>query len=233
MSAPGPLIASGRDADIYAYGDRLVLRRARGGRSLAGEAKIMEYVRGFGYPVPAVDRLSDDGSELIMQRVDGPSMVEVLGRRPWTLRANGRLLSDLHRRLHEIVAPDWVKAAPCGSGSSLVHLDLHPLNVLISSSGPVVIDWANASRGDGAVDVALTWVLMSAGEIPGNRLKAAVMGRARGLILDSFLAGIDPEPVRGVLRSVVEWKVTDPNMSEAENRRMWALVHEREGPARS
>jgi tRNA A-37 threonylcarbamoyl transferase component Bud32 len=51
----------------------LVLRRSRHGRSMAGEARIMEYVRQHGYPVPAVEQVSDDGTELVMQRIDGPS----------------------------------------------------------------------------------------------------------------------------------------------------------------
>ncbi|HXQ44962.1 MAG TPA: phosphotransferase [Acidimicrobiales bacterium] len=224
MSGPGALIASGRDADVFAYGDRLVLRRSRQGRSMVAEAKVMEYARAQGYPTPAVDHLSDDGTDLVMERVDGPSMVEVLGRRPWTLRANGALLGDLHRRLHEIPAPDWVRPGPGPDGRSLLHLDLHPLNVLIGSSGPVVIDWTNAARGAGATDVALTWVLMAAGEIPGNRLKAAVMGRARGALVGAFLGRFDLEPVRSSLRAVVEWKVTDPHMSDIEQRRMWEVA---------
>jgi len=191
---------------------------------MAAEARVMEYARGYGYPVPAVDHLNDDGTDLVMERVDGRSMVEVLGRQPWTLRANGALLGDLHRRLHDIPAPDGVRAAPGAGGDRLLHLDLHPLNVILGPSGPVVIDWTNAARGDGATDVALTWVLMMAGEIPGNRVKAAVFGRARGLLVAGFLRGFDLDPVRASLREVVQWKVKDPHMSDTEQRRMWAVV---------
>jgi len=70
VTSLGPLIAAGRDADIFAYGDRLVLRRSRQGRSMMAEAKVMEYVRGHGYPVPAIDHLSDDGTDLVMERDD-------------------------------------------------------------------------------------------------------------------------------------------------------------------
>jgi RIO-like serine/threonine protein kinase len=28
----------------------------------------------------------------------------------------------------------------------MVHLDLHPLNAVITDCGPVVIDWTNAGR---------------------------------------------------------------------------------------
>jgi len=224
VTSLGPLIAAGRDADIFAYGDRLVLRRSRQGRSMMAEAKVMEYVRGHGYPVPAIDHLSDDGTDLVMERVDGRSMVEVLGRKPWTLRDNGKLLGGLHRRLHEIPAPDWVAPGPGAEGRCLLHLDLHPLNVLLGPAGPVVIDWTNATAGEGVTDVALTWVLMEAGEIPGNRLKAAMMGRARGALVAGFLNSFDLAPVRAALRAVVEWKVRDPHMSEAEQDRMWAVV---------
>ena len=58
---PGPLLAAGRDADIFEYGSGLVLRRSREGRSMAREAQVMEYVRSQGFPVPAVEEVSDDG----------------------------------------------------------------------------------------------------------------------------------------------------------------------------
>ena len=41
MTEPGPLLASGRDADIFEYGSGLVLRRTRTGRSLEAEARVM------------------------------------------------------------------------------------------------------------------------------------------------------------------------------------------------
>jgi aminoglycoside phosphotransferase (APT) family kinase protein len=231
MTGIGPLIASGRDADIFSYGDTLVLRRSRAGRSMVFEAGVMEYVRRHGYPVPAIDHLSDDGTDMVMEKIDGVSMVEVLGKKPWTLKANGALLGDLHRRLHQIPAPDAMAPAPGAPGTALLHLDLHPLNVLLAPSGPVVIDWPNARAGDPATDVALTWVLMTAGEIPGNRLKAVLMGRARGILVSGFLAGFDRGPVTAALRRVVDWKVTDPHISAAEQRRMWNVVARAEAAA--
>jgi aminoglycoside phosphotransferase (APT) family kinase protein len=232
MTAPtGPLLASGRDADIFAYGDGLVLRRSRQGRSMEAEARVMEYARGHGYPVPAVDHLSDDGTDMVMERLAGRSMMEVLGRRPWTLRSLGALLGDLHRRLHDIPAPDWLVQAPGAPGDRLVHLDLHPMNVIVGPAGPVVIDWTNAGRGLAATDVALTWVLMAAGDVPGRRLTSAVLSRARQALIASFLATVDAGAARAELRRVVEWKVGDPHMSAAEQRRMWTAVASAETPA--
>jgi aminoglycoside phosphotransferase (APT) family kinase protein len=218
------LLAAGRDADVFEYGPGLVLRRSRQGRNVAAEARIMEYARTHGYPVPAVEEVSPDGLSMVMERVDGPNMVDTMTRCPWTIPRQGRILADLHRRPHEIEAPAWLGDAPIGSGNRLLHLDLHPLNVLLGTKGPVVIDWGNACRGDPHVDVALAWVLMAAGEVPTGRFIGAVLGRARASLVKNFLEGFDRQAVSRRLREVVAWKVTDPHMSAAEQSRMWQVV---------
>jgi aminoglycoside phosphotransferase (APT) family kinase protein len=229
MPSPGRLLASGRDADIFECGPRLVLRRSREARSMADEARTMTYAREHGYPVPAIDAISDDGTELTIERLYGPSMVDLLGRRPWQVRTQGVLLADLHRRLHDIPAPEWLARAPGVAGEQLVHLDLHPLNVMMTAHGPVVIDWSNAARGSGCTDVALTWVLVSAGQVPGGGIKSAVLARFRSLLVNGFIGQFDLAAVTPHLRGVVEWKVTDPHMSEVEQQAMWRLVEAVEG----
>jgi hypothetical protein len=191
---------------------------------MATEARTMDYARAHGYPVPAVEEISDDGTELVIERLVGPSMVEAITRRPWTIRHQATVLADLHRRLHEIPAPDWLRPAPFGEGDRLLHLDLHPLNVMLTANGPVVIDWPNATRGDGFTDVALTWVLMACGGIPFGRVKAAVLGRGRAILVDSFLRGFDLDTVRCHLADVVDWKVKDTNMTDVEREAMWHLA---------
>jgi aminoglycoside phosphotransferase (APT) family kinase protein len=188
------------------------------------EARTMTFVRAQGYPVPEVHELSDDGLDLVMERIDGPEMVSVLGSRPYTLRRNAAVLARLHHQLHEITAPEWIPASPCGAGDRLIHFDLHPLNVLLAKRGPVVIDWPNARRGNPATDVALTWVLLAAGDIPQGGVMAKIIGRFRSLFVHSFLTHFDLEPVRAELRATVEWKVHDPNMGEHEIARMRELA---------
>jgi len=224
MRKPGALIASGRDSDIFEYGDGLVLRRSRQSRPMATEARTMEYARALGYPVPAVSELSDDGTDLIMERVDGPSMFTALSRRPWTISHHGALLAELHQQLHEIPAPEWIQDSPAGRGDRLIHLDLHPMNVILTAKGPVVIDWSNAARGDPNTDVALTWVLLAAGGIPAGWVRAAVLGRARAVFIRKFLTPFDSAAVTTQLAAVVGWKAADPHMSAAEQRAMRALA---------
>ncbi len=162
----GPLLASGRDCDLFEYGDGLVLRRSRTPRSLAGEAAVMDHVRSHGYPAPAVHEVSEDGRDIVIERVEGPTMGTDLTRRPWTMRRHAATLADLHVHLHTIPPLPGSPAAP-GGGDRQLHLDLHPLNVLLSPVGPVVIDWTNARRGESEVDLAYTWLVLGASEVDG------------------------------------------------------------------
>ena len=224
MLIPGRLIASGRDADIFEFGEGRVLRRSRKGRSMAIEVRTMEFVRGNGYPVPEVFDLSDDGCDLVMERIEGPTMGEAAAARPWQITAIGRQLAELHRSLHQLPAPDWLPDAPCGSGDRLLHLDLHPLNVIQGPRGPVVIDWTNAARGDPMVDVALAWALIASGDVPAGPLKSILIRIGRTRLLNGFLRPFHEHDLGPTLAAVVDWKCTDPNMNEHEVNRMRSLV---------
>ena len=216
MYEPGPLLAAGRDADIFDYGATQVLRRSRHHRSMVLEARTMDYVRARGYPVPRVDEVSADGTELVMERIDGGNMVEALTASPWKAKRLGRVLADLHRQLHELAAPEWLAPAPVGHGDRLLHFDLHPLNVMMSSRGPIVIDWVNAVRGNPNTDVALTWALISAGEVPRRGVKGALVGLIRSQLVRGFIGDYDTDAIAAEIGGVVEWKSKDPNLSESE-----------------
>jgi Ser/Thr protein kinase RdoA (MazF antagonist) len=84
-------------------------------------------------------------------------MLADLRRAPWRARTHALTLARLHRELHAIPPPDSLH----GEGASILHLDLHPANVMLTLRGPVIIDWANAARGDAALDVALAAVVLA------------------------------------------------------------------------
>ncbi len=158
------LIASGRDSDVFGYAGGLVLRRYRDGRSAEAEAAVLRGVADLGYPVPVVHDAT--GPDIVMERVDGPTLAEamVAGLSP---DDGGALLGRLHDRLHAL---HWPGAAP---DEALLHLDLHPLNVILrGGSDPVVIDWSNAGLGPAGLDVAMTAVILAQVVVTDGMLEA-------------------------------------------------------------
>src|SRR4051812_33135356 len=94
------LLASGRDADVYALDERRVLRRYRRGGDVTGEAAIMRYVSDHGFPAPRI--YEADGADLVMERLDGPTMMQALGDGTLDLRSGAIVLADLLERLHKV-----------------------------------------------------------------------------------------------------------------------------------
>jgi aminoglycoside phosphotransferase (APT) family kinase protein len=203
------LIASGRASEIFDLEDGRVLRRFKAGGDPQREALVMRHAAAHGYPAPRVLEVTSDA--LVLERIEGSTMLADLRRRPWRLARHAGLLAELHQRLHEIVAPPGLPEA--GEGDRLLHLDLHPDNVLLSPAGPVVIDWTNARRGDPALDVALTWVI------------AATSGGLQGrLFLHWFLPHFDLEAVRTALPAAAERRIADPNVTDRERDAVRRLV---------
>jgi aminoglycoside phosphotransferase (APT) family kinase protein len=221
MKPIGSKLAEGRDSVIYEHGPGKVLRVPSDGRSLVAEAEVMRYVHSTGYPIPEVYDAGE--GYLVMERVDGPTMMQLAGKPPFPLRRFGHLLADLHERLHQIPAPPGIQVAPI-PGDRLVHRDLHPLNVLMTADGPVVIDWSNASAGDPAFDVADTWTLIACASPPKRGIDRILVPLGRNIILRSFLSRVDRDAARRAIPAAVEHRLTDRNMTEDERERMRALA---------
>ncbi len=150
-----PLLGTGREADVYALDADRVLRRYRHGADAVPEAEVMAYLASHGYPVPTVYHAA--GPDLVMQRLDGGTMAQALLAGELTFPAGAKLLADLHHALHAL--PPLRPSEP--AGDTVLHLDLHPENVLLTSRGPVVIDWHNATTGPADYDVAVSALILA------------------------------------------------------------------------
>ncbi|MFF5492680.1 phosphotransferase [Streptomyces aquilus] len=149
MEITGRLIGSGRASDVYEIDDEWVLRRDREGYADAlAEAAVMEHLRGHGYPVPQVRLDASSRSDLVMRRLHGPTMLAAFAAGRIDAREAGRVLARLLRRLHAVPG-------------RIVHLDLHPDNVMLTDDGPYVIDWANAEEGDPGLDWGMSAVILA------------------------------------------------------------------------
>ncbi len=221
MPEVGELIASGRAADVYAYGDDHVLRRYRRDHDNLYEAAVMQHAAAHGCPVP--EDVSVSGRDLVMERLDGTTMLTDLQKHPWRIARYARICAELLHRLHAIPAAPWF-AAKHDAGDVTVHLDLHPDNVMMTSRGPVVIDWSNAGRGDGAAEVADLWLVLSSADVPARGLDRLVAQAGRGLLTARILRRFDRDAIRRKLRLARAQRSTDRNMRAAELGRMRALV---------
>jgi tRNA A-37 threonylcarbamoyl transferase component Bud32 len=195
------LLASGRDADVYALDRERVLRRYRDARDVTGEAEVMEHARRHGCPVPEVYRTGP--GEMVLQRLHGPTMAEALVSGTVSTAEAGAELARLLDRLHTVPARGTTP------GDRLLHLDLHPENVVLTASGPVVIDWCNAADGPPGLDVAMTALILAQVAVGSDPRAEAV-----GTLLDAFLGRAAVDPAH--LGTVVARRRADPHQTAEE-----------------
>lgn len=158
---PGALLATGATALVYELDGHRVLRRYRDEAWPTDRtAAASDIAWHAGVPTPRV--LSASGPDLVMERVDGPTMLAEMTAERLSMTDAMRALAALHRVTHSIPMPEEERALPhLPGGNSLIHLDLHPNNVLMAASGPQLIDWENACWGPPGLDIAVTAVILA------------------------------------------------------------------------
>lgn len=209
------LIAQGRTADVFDLGDGRALRRYRVALSAEPEVRVMRHLETYGYPVPHV--FEADGTDIVMERVKGGTLFDQLVKEPEQYERYGRLLGELHERLHRMSAPAWLTGPDSPRDAVIVHRDLHPNNVLLSERGPVVIDWNDVAAGRASVDAAITVIVLLGAELEVEATVAEQVDGLRSLLVDAFLqtCGVDP---RGGLDDAIAYRRAIPANTAAENR---------------
>ena len=215
MSEVFPLLARGREADVFDRGDGTILRRYRERDVPAHELRAMEYARSQGYPAPVVIAVS--GQDLVLERITGPTMQEVLFDGTENLSDKAAQLAELHHRLHRIAGPDWLPAK--GEGDRLLHLDLHPKNVILAASGPVVIDWANTARGPAALDPAVAIaVFVTARANVGEDERSAI-----DAFIEAFARHFDTADIDAAWPLALKLRGANHNVTNAERAELAAF----------
>jgi aminoglycoside phosphotransferase (APT) family kinase protein len=219
-------VGTGRSADVFEHGDGQVLRRYRTPRDTEREVAAMEHARAHGYPAPAARALNE--TDIVMERLAGPTMLVDMMQRPWRIRRHAATLALLLDGLHAIPAPGWLPA-PVGDGEALLHLDLHPQNVILTERGPVVIDWPNVARGPGAVDVAHSWIVVACSLPPNDALTRAVTLAGRRVFLALFLRHFPRAELRAHLPAAAEYRLAIRTLPDGEPESIKRLLA-RNGP---
>lgn len=192
----GPLIGTGRTAEIFAWGNNQVVKLLLEGFERYAEKEMLATQAAFdaGLPVPAVGELVEiEGRRgIVLERIDGPSMMDIIRERPWRIVRMARLWGELHVQIHSHEAEalpslrgilksrirdgtglpppmldgvlDALDVLP--DGDTVCHGDFHPDNIIMSPRGPVIIDWVDASRGQAVADIARSWLLARFAVLP-------------------------------------------------------------------
>lgn len=155
----------GNSGSAWAAGTRVlrVASQARMAAELAAAAAAAALL-----PVPRVLDRADvaDSTAVLLERLPGqPAAVAALTG-PARARAIGRACGAVHAWLATLAAPGQLPRPPLTAGADtaaqLLHLDLHPLNILVDGVQVTgVLDWANAARGDPVRDQARSWAILN------------------------------------------------------------------------
>jgi len=143
------------------------------------EVAVMAAASSAGLPVPRVYAEGIWGGRpvLHMSWMPGRPLRDTLRTHPWRVRALGVQFGRTQAAVHAVPPPAALLAHPtpwiawanpddalrdclCAAARGpnvLLHLDFHPMNVLVADSRvSAVLDWANARVGDPRADLART-----------------------------------------------------------------------------
>ncbi|WP_020617940.1 phosphotransferase enzyme family protein [Paenibacillus daejeonensis] len=184
------VIGQGNTATVYAWGENKVLKLYRAGYAedaVAREFDNTQAIRELDFPKPiAYERVvHEDRQGIIYDLVDGDPLLEWT-MRTGDLQECATYLADVHRSLLKqqvsgvpyykdflrwgierpsVADPETKTEAlrvldQLADGDTLCHGDLHPGNILLTDTGPVVIDFLNVCRGVRHYDIARSVYLM-------------------------------------------------------------------------
>lgn len=186
----GPLIGSGRVAEVFEYGDRVVkLYRDPSWRTPAFmEAATLAIVAEHDVPTPAAYAVGQFAGRwgVVMDRAQGEPLARFAQDQPEIVPEAVDEMVSLHVRMHKKPEPrlpslkarlgnrigratqlapatkDRLLAAlgDLPEGDRLCHGDFHPFNIVGLPGHTMVIDWLDATTGHPAADVCRSFIIM-------------------------------------------------------------------------
>ncbi len=185
----GAVIGRGAQSVVLANGDRaqkiypanFPLERAL----CEAEAHRVALANGIRTPKVYGVKCIENRPMLVMERIDGVPLDELMRRKPEMISALLEEFARLQQRIHQVPfdgharfsdrVRDRIRQLPIASGkqlglmsslrclperTTLCHGDFHPRNIMVAEDGLVVIDWTDASMGHPLADACQTYLLL-------------------------------------------------------------------------
>jgi hypothetical protein len=235
----GMLLAKGRTAEVFLWGDDRVLKLFYQwcpqdwiNREASMAAKVSQT------SVPAPECFGsievDQRKGIIYQRVQGPSLLNLMSMKPLRIGYCSRLMADLHKRIHREMGmgfsplkpwleksiqetpelPADLKELCLGTlkdlpeGDRLCHFDFHPDQIIMTKGGPVIIDWLTAFQGDPLADVARTSILSTMSQVQHLPWHTRVLvGLARSKMNRDYIKHYLSQSKGTAAITVSKWKI--------------------------
>jgi hypothetical protein len=231
----GEKIGEGSMSDVHAWapGQVVKLFKANIPRRISWyEAYMTRAVFAAGGPAPEVlDEVKVEGRRgIVLPRLDGPTLLQLLQTEAITPEAAGAILATLAFAVHKtpspvealsiraymdasLQLPDPGLPEPIAAAvlalvdrlppdEGLSHCDLHPANVIMTPEGPRLIDWTGTKRGGAPLDLACCHFLRT--ELVVESLGPPERQRALDEAVQSEyarLAGISPATLRAAMEA--------------------------------
>ena len=218
MENLGPFVGRGYIAEVFAYGEGRVVKLLfdeDGAEDAAREGRVTSAAREIGLPAPRIwgVKVVNGRPGIVMERVEGPTMLNWGTVFPWRVYTGAKMMARLHAEVHskaggdipklrdrlrrgiaeseaaeedmKSLALDRLESLP--DGDTICHGDFHPDNIIMSNAGPVIIDWEFGTKGVPEADVARTIMLVESGVPLVGAIRMAVVGVARRIFLSVYL----------------------------------------------
>jgi Ser/Thr protein kinase RdoA (MazF antagonist) len=188
----GEKIGEGASADIHVWAPGRIVKLFKFGTSPRfgrHEARMTRAAFAAGAPEVFEEVTLEGRFGIVLQRLDGPTLQQLLQTRAVTSEQVGAILATLYTSVHKTPPPpdvvslrDWIDAVSRTSSNvlpehiatgvltlidrlppedGLCHADLHPGNVIMTADGPKIIDWSCVLRASGVFDIARVHVSLS------------------------------------------------------------------------
>jgi aminoglycoside phosphotransferase (APT) family kinase protein len=149
-----------------------------------------------------------------------PSLKERLAKR--VSRITGEVPDDLREFAEKVKAAAFARLEDLPEDDKLCHGDFHPDNIIMSSRGPIIIDWSDTTKGNPAADVARTSILFSIGTPAEGRIGGWFLRLARKRALSLYLklylkqSAIQPESIDAWQLPVLLTRMTEDILGERD-----------------